>query len=374
MNKTNLILAVSLLLFSFSYGQQKDTIYGQVKSIREQLDFLDENQQNMKLFSDEGDYGHHGFSNPKFTKNRFHKWWYNTPWVHYSNYYKKLNKKGKPTYEIWFYKNGDTVAYFNYKYDKNDNLIQEKKYYEKDDYTVRNYKYDNNNKLKSTIYYVSDDPNLYSYSEFVYDKNDNLIQSQDFNDDGETYGTKYTHYPNGKIKEVVSYSPFKIIIKNNKRTLLKDGTGSNKLDAKFFYNENGDVTEILSYDGEFYKNNEPQIKGKKRKEYVNGLLVKEITLNKTNKIEKFISYSYNKQKQKTKENYIVPKNPDINLSYEYYYDNNGNQIKLIYTKKNNPVTIEFEYEFDNHKNWTKQIKFVNGEKLYVWTREIEYFE
>lgn len=374
MNKPNLILALSLLWISFSHGQQKDTIYGQVKSVREQLNFLNENQQNMKLFSDEGDYGHHGFSNPKFTKSRFYNWWYNTPFVHYSNYHKELNEKGKPTYEVWFYKNGDTVAFFNYKYDKNDNLIQEKKYYEKDDYTVRNFKYDKNNKLKSTIYYSSDDPNLYSYSEFVYDENDNLIQSQDFNDDGETYGTKYTHYPNGKIKEVISYSPFKVIEKDNKRTLFKDGTGYNKLDRKFIYNENGDVIEIQSYDGEFYSETAPKMKGKILKEYLNGLLVKETTLNRVGKIERYTSYSYNKENQKTNEKYFVPEYPENNLSYEYYYDENGNQVKLIYTEKNNPILVEFEYEFDNHRNWIKQIKSVNGKKLFVWTREIEYYK
>jgi hypothetical protein len=374
MIKTNIITFSLLFFLSISYGQQKDTIYGKVKSVREQLNFLDKERQNMKLFSTEGDYGHYGFSSAEFTKSRFHSWWYNTPWVHYSNYYKEFNEKRKPTYEIWFYKDGDTVAYFSYKYDKNDNLIQEKKHYDKNDYTVRNYNYNKNNKITSTIYYVSDDPNLYSYSEFIYDENDNLIQSQDFNADGETYGTKYTHYPNGKIKEVISYSPFKIIDKDKKSTLIKDGIGYDKLDRKLIYNDDGDNIEIQSYDGEFYSETEPKIKAKTLKEYSNGLLVKETTLNRANKIERFTTYSYNEQKQKGKEVYVVPEYPDNNLSYEYFYDNNGNQIKLIYTEKNNPITVEFEYEFDNHKNWIKQIKSVDGKKLFIWTREIEYLE
>ncbi|WP_296317104.1 hypothetical protein [Winogradskyella sp. UBA3174] len=374
MTEKNLITFLILFYFSISFGQQKDTIYGKVKSIKEQLAFFDENRQNMKLFSDEGDYGHNGFSNPKFTESRFFNWWYNTPFVHYSNYHKEFNKKGETTYEVWFYKSGDTVAFFNYKYDKNDNLIQVKESYKKDDYTVRNYNYDSKNKIKSTIYYVSDDPNLYSYSEFIYDEKENLIQSKDFNADGETYGTKYTLYSNGKIKEVISYSPFKIIKKNNKRILFKDGIGSEKLDRKFIYNENGDMTETLSYKGEFYNDNEPQIQGRTRKEYANGLLVKEMTLNRANKIERFTLYYYNKQKQITKENYVVPEYPDNNLSYEYFYDNNGNQIKLIYSEKNNPVTVKFKYEFDNQNNWTKQIKSVDGEQLFIWTREFEYFE
>lgn len=374
MNRTHLILAISLLLFSFSYGQQKDTIYGQVKSVREQLNFLDENQQNMKLFSDEGDYGHYGFSSPKFTKSRFHNWWYNTPFVHYSNYYKEFNKKGKTTYEVWFYKNGDTVSFFNYKYNKNDNLIQIKETYEKEDYTVRNFNYNKKNKLASTIYYVSDYPNLYSYSEFIYDESDNLIQSKDFDEDGESFGTKYSFYPNGKIKEVISHSPYKIKKENNKKVSFKDGIGSDKLNRKYIYNERGDIIETNSFKDEFYSNDKPYIQGRTLKEYENGLLIKEMTLNRANKTERFTLYSYNEKNQITKEEKVIPEYPDNNLIYEYFYDKNGNQIKLIYTEKNNPVTVEFEYEFDSQKNWTKQIKTVNGEKLYVWTREIEYFE
>ena len=78
--KTIIIVMFLLMLFFcaiISYGQQKDTIYGKVKSVREQLFFLDENNQNMKFFSSEGDYGHHGFISPEFTKNRFYSWWYN---------------------------------------------------------------------------------------------------------------------------------------------------------------------------------------------------------------------------------------------------------------------------------------------------------
>lgn len=374
MNRIHLNLALSLLLFSFSYGQQKDTIYGQVKSVREQLNFIDKNQQNMKLFSDEGDYGHHGFSNPKFTKSRFHNCWYNTPFVHYSNYYKELNKKGKTTYEVWFYKNGDTVSFFNYKYDKNDNLIQIKETYEKEDYTVRNFNYNKKNKLASTVYYVSDDPNLYSYSEFIYDESDNLIQSKDFDEDGESFGTKYSYYPNGKIKEVFSHSPYKIKKENNKKVSFKDGIGSDKLNRKYFYNERGDIIETNSFKDEFYSNDKPYIQGRALKEYENGLLIKEMTLNRANKTERFTLYSYNEKNQITKEAKVIPEYPDNNLIYEYSYDKNGNQIKLIYIEKNNPVTVEFEYEFDSQKNWTKQIKSVNGKTLFVWTREIEYYD
>ena len=36
--------------------------------------------------------------------------------------------------------------------------------------------------------------------------------------------------------------------------------------------------------------------------------------------------------------------------------------------------IDFEYVFDDKKNWIEQTKSINGKKLYVWKREIKYFE
>ena len=38
------------------------------------------------------------------------------------------------------------------------------------------------------------------------------------------------------------------------------------------------------------------------------------------------------------------------------------------------VSSDFEYVFDDKKNWIEQTKSINGKKLYVWKREIKYFE
>ena len=47
--KLKLLIIFLTLLKNISYSQPKDTIYGKIKSIREQLLFLDENRQNRKL-------------------------------------------------------------------------------------------------------------------------------------------------------------------------------------------------------------------------------------------------------------------------------------------------------------------------------------
>lgn len=238
MNMKNLISFLLLFVFSISFGQQKDTIYGKVKSIREQLNFLDKKRQNMKLFSTEGDYGHYGFLSANFTTIRFHNWWYNTPYVHYSNYYKEFNKNGKPIFEIWFYKDGDTVRTYNYKYDKNDNLIQEKDIYKINDYTCRNYTYDYKNKLKSSIYYVSDDPDLYSYTSYIRDSVSNLIETKYFDEDGESASLKYKYdSENRKISKSI-HKPYVYIKKDKSTTFRKDSIGLDKICEKYFYDNN----------------------------------------------------------------------------------------------------------------------------------------
>ncbi|WP_431137620.1 hypothetical protein [Psychroserpens mesophilus] len=372
MTKKSAIIISLLFYFSYSFSQQKDTIYGKVKSVREQLSFLDKNHQNLKLFSNEGDYGHHGFSNSKFTRDRFHSWWYNTPFVHYSNYYKEFNEKGKPTYEIWFYKDGDTVTTYKYKYDKKDNLIQIKDIYEIDDYTSRNFTYNYKNKISSSIYYASYDPNLYSYTAYVYDSIYNLIKIKRFDEDGELSSWKYRYDKKGrKIAEIV-HKPYVYIKKGRTTSSKSDSIGLNKVSVKYYYDSNDNLLETEHYDYSSYDNLPSKLSRKIQNIYKNNLLEKVLYI--TDTINSFTEYSYDNQKRKTSEVVTFVKYTDNNRSSEYFYNKKGNIKKLIYTENNKPVIVDFEYYFDNQNNWIKQIKSVNGKKLFVWTREINYYD
>ena len=46
----------------------------------------------------------------------------------------------------------------------------------------------------------------------------------------------------------------------------------------------------------------------------------------------------------------------------------------MYLEKGITTQVDFEYVFDDKKNWIKQTKSINGKKLYVWKRELKYFE
>ena len=48
--------------------------------------------------------------------------------------------------------------------------------------------------------------------------------------------------------------------------------------------------------------------------------------------------------------------------------------KLTYSENGTINTVDFEYTFDDRKNWIEQTKSVNEKKLYVWKRELKYFE
>ncbi|REE07657.1 YD repeat-containing protein [Winogradskyella pacifica] len=123
MNKTNLILAFSLMWFSFSFGQQKDTIYGKVKSIREKVIFLTQ-RENPRLFEIDGDYGHSGFMGPESTISRFKNIWYSTNFCYYINYERHYNENGLLIEDIWYDKKDSLENYYRYEYDKQDRRVR----------------------------------------------------------------------------------------------------------------------------------------------------------------------------------------------------------------------------------------------------------
>ena len=374
MTKKHLIIIFLVLNTLCAFSWQKDTIYGKVKSIREQITFLNENIQNAKLFSSEGDYGHYGFYSAKFTKSRFHSWWYNTSWVHYINYYKEFNEQGKPKYEIWFYKNNDTVTELTYKYDKRDNLIHLKDAYF-DDYSSENYKYNHEDKIISAISYSSYDPDDYLYTNYIYDDNSRLIEVKNYNEYGRSSGQKFTYDEKGRKKKSFRYSPYTWVEINRTTTVQeRDSIGIYNLNHEYFYDDNNKITETHNYSEDEDDSNKVKLTGKLRNTYSNGLLEKIESIRTDGEVGHTVLYKYDKFKRKIKESRFSSKYPQNNIYSDYTYDDQGNIIKLIYTENNTATKVEFKYTFDKKNNWVKQIKLVDGQELFVWSRKIEYYE
>ncbi|NQY30806.1 MAG: hypothetical protein HRT69_15210 [Flavobacteriaceae bacterium] len=397
MNKKIIILILISFNFLYSFSQQRDTIYGKIKSIREQLSFLEENQQNRKLFSTEGDYGHNGFMNSEYTFNRFNNWWYNTYWVHYINYYKEFDHEDRVLKEIWFNKKQDTISYneysynqigkinthkyysyqesnSSYTYDKNNNLIFIKTISEDSSYSTQKYKYNNDNLVSEYEYYNSDYPKEIRRTEKYYDSIGNLVEIRNFDEYGTDYGTLYNYDDKNRKIKIINHSP-SIWIKTKKGSRQKrTAKGTNQISRVFVYDEKDRIIEKYSYNPDFNDRNTPALYKKEKSIYENDLLTEFYYYDGKDSITSFKRYEYDKNQRKLKETFTFPKYPDNNQILVFSYDNHEFPTKLIYTDQHSITKVEFQYIFDNKNNWIKQTKIINGKRLFEWTRKIEYSE
>lgn len=396
MYKTNLIV-ILLFFFSFSNAQEKDTIYGKVKSIREELKFVNDSIQNRKLFSTEGDYGHYGFSSAEFTKSRFKIWWYDTYWVHYVNYYKEFDKNDRLLKEVWFYKNQDTVNYNEYEYnsfgkvknrkyisyqesnssyiyDINNNLIYVKTISADNSYSTEKYKYNKKNLVSDFEYFNSDYPKEIRRTEKYYDSIGNLIEVRNFDEYGADYGTLYEYDAKGRKAKIINHSPFIWVKTRRGRRQKRTNNGTDYISKEFFYDEKDRI--IKTHFNSQYNDvsNESYYSGKEIRKYDNSLLIENLSYDKNDSINYYRKYEYDENGRKVRESVGNPKYPDNNRTLEYSYSNHDLPIKLVYTEKVSRTEVDFEHEFDEKNNWIKQTKSVNGKKLFIWTRKIEYFE
>jgi hypothetical protein len=86
-----------------------------------------------------------------------------------------------------------------------------------------------------------------------------------------------------------------------------------------------------------------------------------------------ISYKYDSKKRKIFES---DKTINYKSSFDYekafFYEND--ELKKIVIKSNGKeYRVELTYKYDSFGNWTQQTKSVNGKKLFIWSREIEYY-
>jgi hypothetical protein len=364
MPNKHLVTLISLLFFTFSFSQQKDTIYGKVKSVAEHLYCKDNNllKPNKEL----------GCSNTStFIPLRYlQSVWLNKPTYTSLKYFKEFNEKGKITQEIWIDRCNDTL-YLNYEYDKDLNIIQKKKIYWDGESSTTNFNYIKN-KIKTRINYSSFDPTSFYYHEYVYDSILNLNRINRFNDFGQTESTIYKYDKlRNKIKEIV-HRPL-VYIKNGKATRGKrDSIGLYKLSKKHIYNDNNLLIETSNYDAFSFDNDKSKLTSKVIYEYSDGLVNKIYSI--TDSINNIRELTYDAKGRIIKSSFTLPKFPSDNNSTKYYYNKAENIKKLIYEDKDGSVKFEFTYLLDSHNNWIKITKSINGKELYVLTREIEYLE
>lgn len=397
MSKTYQFL-VLLSFFSFCNAQEKDSIYGNVKSIREKVEFLNDTIQNRKLFSFEGDYGHNGFNSPRYNQSRFHSWWYTTYWSHYVNYFKAFDESGKPLEETWFYKNQDTVYHDQFNYNKLGKLKNQIKieYGTKSNIT---YSYNENAYLESvntikadTLYaskkYFFNDKNLVTEIEYFnsfipdktektlkfYDDEGNLLRMKKIGFFSSKFGTIYEFDKKGRKSKVFNQVSSNSLIIPDPITQNREDKGIKQLSEQFFYDEKDRIIETHYYKQDFNDRTKVVLYRKIKNIYKDDLLIKIIHYKNADSIISTKTYKYDEKGRVIKNTTSFSKHSKNNRTLQYSYANHNLPTKLIYEDDRGKTEVEFVHEFDENKNWIKQTKSVNGEKLYVWTREITYFK
>jgi hypothetical protein len=392
--KLKLLIIFLILLQNISYSQPKDTIYSKIKSIREQLIFLDENRQNRKLFSTEGDYGHNGFLSEEYTKSRFNIWWYQTYWVHYINYYKEFDINNKLLKVVWYYKdqtilnsceneydkegnlvnqkiNSYKLSNTNNLYDKNKNLILSKNIDSDKNYSTTKKKFNKKNQIIREEYFNSEYAKEKRISEYYYDISGNLIEEKRFDEYGEDYGTKFEYDFKNRKTKIIHHSPFIWVKTKTGSRQERTKNGNDQIVREFKYDEKNRIIETKFYNSEY------NIEILYRKEvtiYENDLIKNIYSYDNKDSLTHYKTFEYDNQNRKTKEFNVSPKYPENNISLEYFYNETEYPIKLLYLEKGITTQVDFEYVLDDKKNWIEQTKSVNGKKLYVWKRELKYFE
>ena len=384
-------------------SQVKDTVIGKVKSIREEIQFLNKDMQNYRLFSTDGDYGHSGFISNKATKSRFYSNWYESEFVHYLNYYKEFNTEGNPTNETWYGKDNKLEKKYEYKYNENKNLIQIKVINGYDSsYSITNYCWDDKN-LLSTLTYYSDTPERFRYSNYLYDKKDcrNTIEFNNYDNEGPQSGYKIIFDENGKEKQKLNRNYWVYqYFKDGSSSYHKGNVGSLQLNQEYFYSANGNLIETQYYKKKYKDENEIEIGGKINNYYTHLNMLKFSITSDKDSISNIKEYKYDDLNLNIEKNFYyqrhLVKNDDIlyeskidlkelkqpkmglilheKLQFKYVGDILSELVGVIKYEDYRSFTCKFEYTFDDKKNWIEIVKYVNGEKLYVWKRKIIYYQ
>lgn len=356
------------LLVSVHSQQNMDTIYGNPKSVREKVEFLNEKKQNYKFMQNDGDYGHATIFTPKNIKSRFHLYWYNYHWVFYVNYYKEFTENGLPKNEIWYTKNGSIERSYKYTHNKKGKLITEKELYDDDEFYLTQYSYSYKGDLRSSVSLFSDDSDMYLYKVFQYDSLERLCKISSFDEDGYSHSIYRKYNKFDSIVRVFRHKPRKWVDnRNGSRTYIRDSIGTWKDINRYSYDENKNLVLRTSHKGE-----SNDISGKTIYKYDerNNLIYEGYA---RDTVYAYRKYKYDLDDRKISYEYSVVKNNSSKELVNYKYDEKGYIIKVLCRFREKEYTIDYKYKFDKKGNWTEITKIVNDEPLYVWTRKIKYY-
>jgi len=220
--------------------------------------------------------------------------------------------------------------------------------------------------------------NISSY--MIFDKNEKVIESGQYDQDGFLYEkTIYERNEEGEIQKGIK--------KNSSNEVVSYWT--------YLYDSKRNIIEVNTYDS---KNQLTDIQTNKYDEFGNNIEMLLMTPGSQN-TWKYI-YKYNSENKKIEQLRYKPDgslkdrrtysyDEDGNENIEYKFNPDGSFMKFVseYDKMRN-ITIQywfneqeeqtdettFEYVYDKNGNWITNKRSSNGELGMVWERNIDYYE
>lgn len=377
MKKIFLLLMLGIFTFSLVKSQNlpKDSIYGNVKRIREKVIFLTAKENHQLLYND--DYGHSGFMNPESAIANFFDIWFSSDGCYYINYDRYFNRQRKVTKDIWFGKKDNFLHSYRYRYDDKHRLaskIDSSSY----SYSTTNHYYSNYG--DETI--IRESPKFNSFSHLYKQyKDGKLMLSKSFNEKGNIDEYRYYYNAHGKLAYRTYKNPnsWKNTGERSWSYGVLDSVGNIYKDIVNEYDHAGRISSVLNYS--IYEDEEhrkPVVTKQIKYSYKDQNLIRTMERYKAGE-SGYKHYQYDDTNRLVAEFCCNENVSDAKIVQKYFYKTHRiNTLEFIEedftSKKMITHKVSFSYKYDTNNNWIEIIKHVDGKDLYKWIREIEYYD
>ncbi|MBP0612045.1 hypothetical protein J8J42_03165 [Chryseobacterium sp. cx-311] len=385
MKKFGLIL---FLICSYCKAQvMRDSIMGDPKYVKEYVVFLN-NSGPYTFMQGDSEYGHAIITTPENLRASMRRSWFESDFCRYTNNETYYDKDGKITAETWYYKSGEILRDYNYKYDSLGRLMKKKS---KSKYSTSEEKFiyaGISKKLKFTE----------SHTKWENEPTKTYFNNREF--DTPFILTKFDTLSRTDSIFTVTDFIWKKVGENSFQRGY-DSVFRQKLTQVNYYDKDFQIKESKFYDYETdYYNKKLFQKGHTKFERDSlGRIIKETQL-QDDKYTYLILDESGKYHEEIKKGgyasvsstqYTYFDDGKLNRKTHYYQGNLQHQIRFEYDKHNqikklfyldnwgenkkdrNPTMTIFKYKLDKYNNWIECIKNVDGEDLYLWKREIQYY-
>ena len=366
------ILIFTFFLIAESKSQNylpKDTIYGNVKNIKEKVIFLTEIENPQFMYYD--DYGHSGFMGPESTISNFKDTWFTSNSSYYINYSRSFDNHRNVVSDTWYGKKDNFLRSYKNFFNEENKIIRE---IDSTDYFVfkTNYHYSDYGDINIIKQNNKDNFFRHTYKKIEDGKLNTL---KIFDKNGSVNEYKYYYNENGKLKYRIYKNPnsWLEINENTWSYGIQDSILTVYKDIVNIYDDKNRVIQHQTFDlyeAEGNKKN-PQLKLQIDYIYSDNNLVSKREKYKDG-FEAVNYYKYNKSGEII-ERYCCNEDSKKASIIEKYQYKEGRISRLEYIEEGKKYIVNFRYKIDSKNNWIEIIKNVDGKDLFKWIRDIEYY-